>query len=320
MKPASNGYAHGKLMLTGEYLVMHGALSLSVPLNKGQSLTASLSSSGMLEWQANDVNGVWFNGVFSLPDLLPIKATNESAGEHLHKLFLAIRELDPQFIAESQGLVLNTNLEFNRKWGLGSSSSLIALLAEFAGVDALKLHQMVSNGSGYDVVCAISEKPVLFQRSGERILAEKIDFYPQFADDLFFVYLENKQDSAAEISSFLKKNPNDFISAVAEISEITRKILKAESIEDFNHLLSAHELIMSEVLNRKVVKDVLFSDFQGAVKSLGAWGGDFVLASTSNGKDYASRYFSQRAYSTIFSYNELVLSEHSRQLKELPLL
>jgi len=320
MKPSSQGYAHGKLMITGEYLVMQSALSLSVPLKKGQSLSASPSSNGMLEWQANDVNGVWFNGVFSLPDLFPIIATNESAGEHLHKLFLAIRELNPQFIADLQGLVINTNLEFNRNWGLGSSSSLIALLAEFAGVDALKLHQMVSNGSGYDVVCAISEKPVLFQRSGERILAEKIDFYPKFADDLFFVYLENKQDSAAEVNSFLKKNPKDFLSAVAEISEITRKILTAESIEDFNHLLSAHELIMSKVLNRKVVKDVLFSDFQGAVKSLGAWGGDFVLASTSNGKDYASRYFSERAYSTIFSYNEIVLSEHSRPLKELPLL
>jgi hypothetical protein len=160
----------------------------------------------------------------------------------------------------------------------------------------------------------------LFQRSGEKILAEKIDFYPQFADDLFFVYLENKQDSTAEVHSFLKKNPKDFISAVDEISEITRKMLIAGSIEDFNHLLSAHEFIMSKVLNRKVVKDVLFSDFKGAVKSLGAWGGDFVLASTSNGKEYANRYFLQKGYSTIFSYNEIVLSEHSRPLKELPLL
>lgn len=320
MKLSSQGYAHGKLMITGEYLVMQSALSLSVPLNKGQSMSVSPSSNGMLEWQASDVNGVWFNGVFSLPALLPIIATDESAGERLHEILLAIRKLNPQFLADSQGLVINTHLEFNRKWGLGSSSSLIALLAEFAGVDALQLHQLVSNGSGYDVVCAMSEKPLLFQRTGDKVSAEKIDFYPPFSDNLLFVYLETKQNSATEVNTFLKKNPEDYTGAVNEISEITRKILTAGSIEDFSQLLSAHENIMSDVLNRKAVKDILFSDFQGAVKSLGAWGGDFVLASTTNGKDYASCYFSQKGFSTVFSYDDIVLSEHSRPFKELPLL
>lgn len=299
---------------------MQGALSLSLPLNKGQSMSSAPSANGMLEWHASDANGAWFKGDFSLPGLIPVFVSDELSGRHLHNLLLAIRELNPLFLFDSEGLIINTHLEFNRKWGLGSSSSLIALLAGFAGVDALQLHNLVSNGSGYDVVCAMSEKPVLFQRSGDKVSADKTDFYPVFSDDLLFVYLEDKQNSATEVDSFLKRNPEDFTGAVDEISEITRKILTAGSNEEFSQLLSAHEIIMSDVLNRKTVKDILFSDFQGAVKSLGAWGGDFVLASTSNGKDYASRYFSQKGYSTIFSYDDIVLSELNRPLKEIPLL
>ena len=34
---------------------------------------------------------------------------------------------------------------------------------------------------------------------------------------------------------------------------------------------------MSELLDTKTIKELLFPDFSGTIKSLGAWGGDFVL-------------------------------------------
>ena len=36
---------------------------------------------------------------------------------------------------------------------------------------------------------------------------------------------------------------------------------------------------MSKLTSKEKIKDKLFNDFDGEIKSLGAWGGDFILAS-----------------------------------------
>jgi hypothetical protein len=54
----------------------------------------------------------------------------------------------------------------------------------------------------------------------------------------------------------------------------------------------------------KTVKEALFPDFKGVLKSLGAWGGDFILAiSKENPKDY----FASKGYETIIPYSEMIL-------------
>jgi len=58
-----------------------------------------------------------------------------------------------------------------------------------------------------------------------------------------------------------------------------------------------------------VYKSQHFSDYWGSVKSLGAWGGDVVLA-TSEASDAETRnYFTQKGFPTIFKLAELMLSE-----------
>jgi len=53
-------YSNGKLLITGEYLVMEGALSLALPLNVGQSISAERNNNNHLFWQANKPDGNWF--------------------------------------------------------------------------------------------------------------------------------------------------------------------------------------------------------------------------------------------------------------------
>jgi hypothetical protein len=48
----------------------------------------------------------------------------------------------------------------------------------------------------------------------------------------------------------------------------------------------------------------LFPDYSRAIKSLGAWGGDFVLAT---GNFNEMDYFKQKGFHTIISYHKMVL-------------
>ena len=302
-------YAHGKLMLSGEYLVMHGALSIALPLKLGQSMDIEQTQSGLIEWQASDTEGQWFDGSYSLRQIEPVYMSEEAVGLSLKKMLLTLKKLNPLFLNDSKGVKIHTRIEFNRSWGFGSSSSLIALLAEFADVDPMEFHASILNGSGYDVACALSGNPVIFQRINQLPSWESAQFSPEFSDSLYFVYLGNKQNSAAEVSLFMKKDPETMKDAVLEISEIGRKILMASNLTEFDALIEQHEQILSEILEVKTVKSILFVDFNGAVKSLGAWGGDFILASSDAGHDYVRDYFSRKGYNTMFQYDAIVLNE-----------
>lgn len=302
-------HAHGKLMLTGEYLVMHGALSLALPLKLGQTMEIEPTQTGLIEWSASDTQGKWFEGSYSIAQIELVYMSDKAVGLNLQKILLTIRKLNPGFLNDSQGVKIHTRLEFNRFWGLGSSSTLVVLLAKLADVDPMDLHAIISNGSGYDVACALAESPVLFQRLNQVSSWRPADFSPDFSSSLYFVYLGNKQNSASEVSLFLKRNPGTMKQEVEEVSEIGRKIRKAKNLSEFNSLIEQHEQILSQVLEVETVKSKLFADFDGAVKSLGAWGGDFILASSDAGNDYVRNYFSLKGYTTLFQYDNIVLNE-----------
>jgi len=65
-----------------------------------------------------------------------------------------------------------------------------------------------------------------------------------------------------------------------------------------------HEEIISKIIDLTPVKQKLFKDYQGAIKSLGAWGGDFILAA---GDANTPSYFESKGYETIISYSDMVL-------------
>ena len=68
--------------------------------------------------------------------------------------------------------------------------------------------------------------------------------------------------------------------------------------------MEEHEALLSSILKIEPVKQRLFPDFFGMMKSLGAWGGDFVLAT---GDDKTISYFKSKGYPTVIPYSKMIL-------------
>ena len=210
-----------------------------------------------------------------------------------------------------------THLDFDPNWGLGSSSTLIANLARWANVNPYELLKMTFGGSGYDIACATVERPIYYQVKtevpepveGPTPTVEPINFTPHFANHLFFVYQGQKQSSSKEIKAFLSKaNPVDLQKDIEAVSEISRAVPKCQSLDEFAMLMQCHERIISRCIGQEPVQKH-FPDFEGVLKSLGAWGGDFILAATKWDENQVKAYFKEKGLEVVFGYKELVLNQ-----------
>ena len=57
--------SNGKLLLTGEYVVLDGANALAIPTKYGQSLTVEPNDSNTIVWKSyNELDKVWFEDEF----------------------------------------------------------------------------------------------------------------------------------------------------------------------------------------------------------------------------------------------------------------
>ena len=304
-----NFYSNGKLLITGEYAVLDGAIGLAIPTKLGQHLRIKENDTGLLKWTSLDEEKKpWFEQHYQLEDLQPLEdhAVDESAAatsERIISILDKARELNPQFLKGIKGIEVETQTEFNRNWGLGTSSTLINNIAQWAGVDAFKLNRLTFGGSGYDIACAQNNSPIFYAlRDGEPNIRET-DFQPPFASNLYFVYLNKKMDSREAI---LKYREADF-DKEKFLQSISIKSLFLARCKDLNFFIAGmtvHEELISAVLGIAPVKETLFADYSGGVKSLGAWGGDFVLAaSDKEGPDY----FKSKGYETVIPFNEMIL-------------
>ena len=155
--------AHGKFLLTGEYLVLKGALALAIPLKLGQSMTVETCQETSLKWDAYKPDGPWFSVTLNPKSLDIIDCDDQPKAEKLSQILKAVKQLNPAAVKD--GLHFETRLDFNPNWGLGSSSTLIANLARWANVNPYELLKMTFGGSGYDIACATAEGPIYYQLS-----------------------------------------------------------------------------------------------------------------------------------------------------------
>ncbi len=300
-------YANGKLLLTGEYVIMDGATALALPVKYGQQLHIIPNNLAVIKWEASDVHGIWFEATFSLSSFTLLSSTNDRAGNYMERLLKAASGLNPAHCIQ-KGCTILTSLNFDRQLGLGSSSTVIALVAKIFEVNKYKLHQLVSGGSGYDVACSDIMHPFLFTRQGNRAHIGPVNFMPPFHDQLFFVYLGNKQDTDKEISKYRTSVKRITQKVVTEISNISREVIESKEMSTFASLVAMHEEIISAVLDRPGIKN-RFPGFQGVLKSLGAWGGDFILAVSHADEAYVRAFFSKYTIETIYRYSDLVLNQ-----------
>ncbi len=300
-------YANGKLLLSGEYFVLDGAKAIGLPCKLGQSLEVSpYDSSGLVYWNSFDSDGtIWFNGVFQKSDLSIIETSDQKTSTILQNILRQAKKLNPSFLNTDASLMVETRLSFPRLWGLGTSSTLIYNLAQWSEVDPFQLSSLTLGGSGYDIACAGAMHPILYQIKDDMPTFEKIDFYPAFKEHLYFVYLSKKQDSREGIKQYRAKAKNNATS-LHKISSLTEAFLNAKSFHVFQKLMLEHEELVSQTIDMEKVQDLYFPDFDGVVKSLGAWGGDFVLVASEQAPEKIKTYFNKKGFETFLRYEEMI--------------
>ena len=299
-------HSNGKFLLTSEYLVLRGALSLALPLKFGQSLEVKPLDENLLKWNAFNPDGAWFLAVLDVETLQVKSADDKAKAEKLSSILLAVKQLNPDVFSKG-GLEFNTCLDFNTEWGLGSSSTLISNLSRWANVNSYELLRLTFGGSGYDIACATAEQPILYQLVDGKPQVQSVKFSPAFSDRLFFVYQGQKQSSSKEIGSFKERlRQMNIDKEIAEVSEITKALVSNDSFDTFCHLLHEHESTISHCIGREPLQRY-FPDFEGTIKSLGAWGGDFFMAATDWDAEKVKRYFAGKGLSVMFGYKEIIL-------------
>jgi mevalonate kinase len=298
-------YSNGKLLITGEYLVLDGAKALALPTKYGQNMIVEKSNNQEIKWTSYDADGsIWFDETIPFTAIVssaPLET--ESIKNTLITILRTAHQLNPNELLISEGYVVTTQLSFPRKWGLGTSSTLINNIAQWLQIDAFILLKKSFCGSGYDIACAQNNSPILYHLEQENPIIEIVPFNPSFTKNLYFVYLNQKQNSKSAIASY-KEKKNDLETQKEVINQITQKVLNAENETEFAQALENHEKVLSLILDTKTVKESLFPDFEGTVKSLGAWGGDFVLVVS---EENPKSYFLEKGYETIIEYNDMIL-------------
>lgn len=295
-------YSHGKLLLTGEYVVLDGAKALAIPTKKGQSLEVTTTQSQKLEWLSFlEDQTKWID----LEIKLPLQNPSDSLDPvelRLKQILWEVYKLKPTLF--ESGLSLKNKLEFDRSWGLGSSSTLISNIAQWAGIDAYELLKKTFGGSGYDIACASASGPITFKLEEAKPKIEKASFDPIFKEELFFIHLNKKQNSRESIRHYRATKPEDLNPVINEISQITSALIEVKSLPLFEELVNDHERIISTLIKTPTIKEQLFPNYYRSIKSLGGWGGDFILAT---GTESDKTYFKDKGYTTILSYKEMVL-------------
>ena len=297
--------SNGKLLLTNEYVVLDGAKALAIPTAYGQSLTVTPNTTETIIWESYDHNqSLWLRETFTYKDIV-VKTQLHGTGsrERLLQIFHAARCLNADFLTIPKGLTISTHLDFPKHWGLGTSSTLINNVAQWANVDAYALLAKTFGGSGYDIACAKHNTPIIYQIVNEKPSVQHVNFKPMFHGHLFFVYLNKKQNSRDGIAHYLANKGKNLNALIAELNTITEAMVNCCVLEEFKNLMDQHECIIANITSQNTVKAALFNDFEGSIKSLGAWGGDFILVASN---ENPTSYFSNKGFNTIIPFAKMV--------------
>ena len=214
---------------------------MALPCKKGQILEVKPLRGSDLVWESFDENGdLWFESQISLYDFSPVRTSDEEVSKFITKLLKGAVRQNSEFLNNWNGYRVNTRLEFSRHWGLGSSSSLIYTVSEWAEINAFHLYFDLGSGSGYDVACAFADGPINYQITEEELRYSEVDLNYTFEECLFLVYLGKKQNTEAAIN-YYRKRVRDSKGLVSSINELSESILECNDKKTFEELLVEHE-------------------------------------------------------------------------------
>jgi mevalonate kinase len=296
--------AHGKFLLTGEYAVLDNVDALAIPLKLDQRLEIIPQNNAIIQWTSHNVDGtIWFEDSIPLESIIDsrFKGDSDITRKLVHILRTAL-----EFIGKTNfdyGFVAMTTLDFDRKSGMGTSSTLIAMVSSWLGCDPFKLQFECFGGSGYDIACTVADSSLVYNYNDADPQVVPISYEPLFKDQLFFIYLNQKQDSRESIASF---NPEHLTDENRDLlNEMPKRFLETEDdLTAFEGVISRHEQIIGEMIGVKPVKERLFADYSGAIKSLGGWGGDYILVT---GNEKGMKYFKDKGFHQILKWKDVVI-------------
>jgi mevalonate kinase len=300
-------FSNGNLIISGEYFVLTGAKALAVPLRYGQSMKIEwINNSGnSIQWQTNELGIPWFRADINCEDLNITSASDFETATGLVRLLKRIRNIKTDFFRKGRSYIVSCEIEFNLCWGWGSSSTLISNLANYAGIDPFELNKLTSSGSGYDIAASLSPAPIFYQLKEKTHEINPVAFNPVFKNFIWFLYLGRKQNTSTSIENNLKSvEKNKTFGPV--ITSLTEIIATGENMEDFIRSISEHEKIIAATLNMTRIKEKYFSDFEGEIKSLGAWGGDFAMVVSPLNETDIRHYFFNKGLEILFGFDEIV--------------
>lgn len=298
-------YSNGKLFILGEYYVLEGAKVFALPTKFGQSLDVFPISTTVLSWKSYDADGsVWYNDEIAVNDIISNKQSSDDKVRNTLIDILHQAHIMNPTVLQTNGFLIETKLTFPRNWGLGTSSTLINNIAQWFQIDAFELLQRSFGGSGFDIACAQNNVPVTYQVKNNQPIIDQVAFNPTFKDQIYFVYLNQKRDSKEAIANFRKKQKN-LTDEVSEVSKMTEELLKIQDLETFISFFKRYEQNLSAILETPTIQEQLFPDFDGLVKSLGGWGGDFVMVAS---KENPINYFKEKGFEIIIKYQDMILN------------
>jgi len=295
--------SNGKLLITSEYLVMKGAMALAIPAKLDQELNVISTNSDFVNWKSfNKDNQIWYEEKFFLDKgTLIYHGEKNKMSDLIVRLFDYIHKFNKP--EKSIGNEFIWKINFNINWGLGSSSTLINNLSKWAKVNPYKLLFSVFNGSGYDIACCDKRNPIIFQKKDDCLSVSDTTFNPNFLNNLFLIFLNKKQDTQKSVQNFLETDQS-LSEGINQINEIVHEIENVKDITTFESLIERHEKIIANILQLPTIQNEKFPDYNnGVIKSLGSWGGDFVLAT---GDEKSVDYFEEKGFNTIRKISDLL--------------
>lgn len=297
-------FSTGKLLLTSEYVILDGALALAVPTRLGQEFSCEENTTAphRILWEAFHQNKPWLKIKINYKNWKIIETNIPSSAQFILKTLQIIQKLSLDKFKDKTSYHIKTNLQFPANFGWGSSSTLMVNLSRWANINAFELNKMALGGSGYDIAVAQEISAILYRLENNQRHIERLHYSPNFKNELILIHLNQKQDSREGINLYRSQPKSQKL--INDFSEITKDILYTKNIGDFTELMELHEKKLSNFLKLNTIKEKYFADCPSFVKSLGAWGGDFVLSTKFS--DYKN-YFFERGFTTVLDYEDVVL-------------
>lgn len=306
-------YAPGKVLLNGEYTVLVGFEGMALPAKCGQWLDTWVFNTpngkvDTLYYQALDENELpWFQLEVSLDEMLPsseISADDKPVAEVFLKLLNLVAD---SFFESGKSIRLVTRLEFNRNSGLGSSSTFVALMSQFFGLNPQEVQAQLFGGSGYDVAIAQVQKPLIFWKNeqGAHFRPWKLSSsLTQQWNIVFWGEKVNSRTSSANVKNTLEQLSQDtaYKMQLEKILSLTRD---AQDIPTLETSLEMMQMFLSQLLEMDTPYQTLGIKpvSQGLCKWLGAWGGDMLLVNKKILQEYSTVFKNK----TVVLWNDWVI-------------